>query len=97
MLLHSLSSHRELVLHGSLANPELRAGRSLLRQDALNWRIQFGGVHLIASHVQLCPVLLHEQRDIFPLTRSQTHIFDGNHLLLVLGGENNVQGVRFAV
>lgn len=89
--------HHEPVLHGPLADPEARAGWGLQRQDALDGSIQLGGVHLVASHVQLCPVLLHEQRDVLPVARSQIHIFDGNHLLLVLGGENYVQGVCLAV
>lgn len=90
-------SHHEPVLRGSLANPELRAAWGFQRQDALDGRIQLGFVHLLASRVQLRLVLLHEQRDIVPLARGQIHIFNGHHLLLVLGGENYVQGVRLAV
>lgn len=68
-----------------------------MRQDVLDGRIQLGGVHLLASCEQLRPVLLHEERDILPVTRGQIHLLDGNHLLLVLGGVNDIQGVRLAV
>lgn len=60
-------------------------------------RVQLGGVHLLASHVELRALLLHEQRDVLPVTRGQVHLLDGDHLLLVLRGVNDVQGVRFAI
>lgn len=94
---NSPCTHHEPVLHSPLANPELSTAWGLRRKDALDGRIQLGGVHLVTSRVQLRPVLLHEQRDIPPMVRSQVHILNRNHLLLVLGGENDVQGVRLAV
>lgn len=90
-------THHEPVVHRALANPEPRTGRGLLRQDALDGRLQLGCVHVLASHIELRLVFLHEQRDVLPVARRQFHIFYGNHLLLVLGGENDVQRVGFAV
>lgn len=90
-------SYHEPVVHCAFADPEPRTGRGLLRQDALDGRVQLGCVHVLASHVQLRLVFLHEQRDVLPVARRQVHIFYGNHLLLVFGGENDVQCVRFAV
>lgn len=68
-----------------------------MRQDALDGRVQLGAVHLVASRVQLRAVLLHEQRDVLPVVGRQVGVLDGHHLLLVLGGVNDVQGVGLAV
>lgn len=92
-----LHSHHEPVLHCSFADPQLRTGRCVLRQDAVNGRIQLRRVHFLASSVEHSPVLLHEQGDVLPVTRGQVHVLHGNHLLLVLRGENYVQSVGFAV
>lgn len=96
-VLRPLCSHHEPVVDCAFADPEPRTGRGLRRQDALDGRLQLGSVHVLAPHIQLRLVFLHEQRDVLPVARRQVHIFYGNHLLLVLGGEHDVQRVRFAV
>lgn len=91
------ATHHEPVIHCAFADPQPSTGRGLLRQDALDGRVQLGCVHVLASHIQLRLVFLHEQRDVLPVAGRQVHIFDGNHLLLVLGGEHDVQRVGFTV
>lgn len=90
-------THHKPVPHGSFANPEPRAARSRVRQDALDRHVQLGAVHFVASRVQLRAVLLHEQRDVLPVVGRQVSVLYGNHLLLVLGGVDDVQGVGLAV
>lgn len=91
------STYHEPVLHRSLPNPEARCGGSFLSEDALDGSVQFRRVHLLTANIQLRPVLLHEQRNILPVARRQVHIFYRDHLLLINGGENHIQGVRFPV
>ena len=68
-----------------------------MSEDALHRSVQLGGVDLLAPNVELRPVLLHEQSDVLPVPRRQVHVLNGNHLLLVLGGENHIQGVSLPV
>ncbi len=91
------STYHEPVLHCALADPQARHTWGLLSEDSLDRSIELRCIHLLASHIELNPVLLHEKSDVFPVSHSQIRFLDGHDLLLVFSGKNYVQSIGFPV
>lgn len=90
-------THHKLFVYSPLADPQLGHVGYFSSEHVLNRRVQLGTVHLLTSHVEMHPVLLHEQRDVLPVARSQIRILERHHLLFVFRSEHNIQRVGLPV
>lgn len=89
--------YHESFINGSLADPQVGDAWRLRSEHALDGHVQLGVVHLLASDIEVHPVLLHQERNVLPVTRGQFRFLDGHHLLFVFRGEHDVQRIGFAI